>query len=100
VQDFTFAAKLHGEAKPSSCLFHLPPTPGARYFDALVANIEKLFETGKSPYPVERTLLTTGALDFAMESHYRQGARVETPELDVTYAAPAESSFAKGGVTG
>src|SRR5207253_3651579 len=62
VQDFTFAAKVKGETKPASCLFHLPPPPGARYFDALTANIEKLLETGKSPYPVERTVLTTGVL--------------------------------------
>jgi hypothetical protein len=51
VQDFTFAAKIKGEAKPPSCLFHLPPPPGARYFDALVNNIEKLLETGRTPYP-------------------------------------------------
>ena len=44
-------------------MFYLPPPPGAKYFDCLVANIEKLFETGKAPYPVERTLLTAGILD-------------------------------------
>lgn len=97
VQDFTFAAKIKGEPKPASCLFHLPPPPGARYFDALTANIEKLLETGKSPYPVERTLLTTGVLDAAMESHHRRGARVETTELDVKYVAPTDSGFLRGG---
>jgi hypothetical protein len=98
VQDFTFAAKIKGEAKPASCLFHLPPPPGAKYFDALVANIEKLLDTGKSPYPVERTLLTTGVLDAAMESHHRRGSRLDTPDLDVKYAAPADSGFLRGGV--
>ncbi len=98
VADFTFAAKLKGETKPSSCLFHLPPPPGARYFDCLVANIEKLFETGRSPYPLERTLLTTGALAAAMDSHSRQGVRVETPELEMRYAAPADSGFIRGSV--
>jgi hypothetical protein len=100
VQDFTFAGKVKGEAKPQSCLFHLPPPPGAKYFDCLVGNIEKLFETGKAPYPVERTLLTSGALEVAMESRYRRGSRVETPELDVRYAAPADSGFFRGGVAG
>jgi hypothetical protein len=98
IQDFVFAAKLKGEAKPASCLFYLPAPPGARYFDCQVANIEKLLETGRSPYPVERTLLTSGVLDAAMESHLRRGTRVETPELEVRYAAPADSGFCRGSV--
>lgn len=98
IQDFCFAAKIKGETKPASCMFHLPPPPGARFFDCLVANIEKLLETGKPPYPVERTLLTTGALEAAMESHYRKGARVQTPQLEVHYAAPADSGFSRGSI--
>jgi hypothetical protein len=97
-QDFCFAAKLKGEAKPASCLFHLPGPPGAKYFDCLVANIEKLFETGKAPYPVERTLLTTGILDAAMDSHHHRETRIETPDLEVRYTAPADSGFGRGGV--
>jgi hypothetical protein len=98
IQDFCFAAKIKGETKPASCMFHLPPPPGARFFDCLVANIEKLLETGKPPYPVERTLLTSGSLDAAMDSHYRKGARVETPQLDVHYAAPPDSGFCRGSI--
>jgi hypothetical protein len=98
VQDFCFAGRVKGEAKPASTLFYLPPPPGAKYFDCLVANIEKLLETGRPPYSVERTLLTTGTLDAALESHHRRGNRVETPELDVAYAAPADSGFVRGGV--
>ena len=96
--DFCFAVKLKNEAVPSSCLFHLPPPPGAKYFDCQVANIEKLFETGRSPYPVDRTLLTSGILDAVMESHYRRGMRIETPELEVRYTAPADSGFFRGSV--
>ena len=98
VLDVTFAAKLRGESKPASCLFRLPPPPGARFFDAQVANLEKFFENGKAPYPVERTLLTTGILDAAMRSHHQRGARIETPELDVRYIAPADSGFVRGNV--
>jgi hypothetical protein len=98
VLDFTFAAKLRGESKPAACLFRLPPPPGARFFDAQVANLERFFETGRAPYPVERTLLTTGILDAAMESHHRRGTRLETPELDVRYTAPADSGFLRGNV--
>ncbi len=88
VQDFTFACKVKGETRPQSCYFYLPPPPGARFFDCLVGNIEKLLETGKPPYPAERTLLTGGALEAGMESHYRRGTRVETPDLDVRVCSP------------
>jgi hypothetical protein len=99
IQDFCFAGKIKGEAKPASCLFKLPPPPGAKYFDCQVANVEKLFESGKAPYPVERTLLTSGILDAVMESHYRRGTRVETPELEIRYTAPADSGFCRGSAT-
>jgi hypothetical protein len=99
IRDFVFAAKVRGEARPASCLFVLPPPPGARFFDAQVANLEKFFETNKAPYPAERTLLTTGILDSALESHRRKGARIETNEmLDVRYAAPADSGFLRGNI--
>jgi hypothetical protein len=98
VQDFTFAARIKGETKPLACLFQLPPPPGAKFFDAQVMNIEKLLETGRSPYPVERTLLTTGTLDALLTSHQRRGERVETPELEVRYTAPADSGFIRGPV--
>jgi len=97
-QDFCFAGRIQGEARPASCLFLMPPPPGAHYFDALCFNVEKMLETGQPPYPIRRTLLTTGVLDAVMESHARRDDRVETPELDVRYAAPADSGFVRGGV--
>jgi hypothetical protein len=100
VYDTTFAGKVRGEARAPACLFRLPSPPGARFFDAQVLALEKFFETGKPTYPAERTLLTTGVLDAAMESHRRRGARVETPELDVRYGAPADSGFLRGTPSG
>jgi hypothetical protein len=96
--DFCFAGKVRGEARPLSCLFRLPPPPGARYFDPLAANLERFFEERAAPYPVERTLLTTGVLDAAMRSHEQRGSRVETPELHVQYSAPVDSGFARGSI--
>lgn len=98
INDFCFAGRIKGETKAASCMFHLPPPPGAKYFDCQVANIEKMLETDKPPYPVERTLLTSGVLDAVMESHHRRGARVETSELEVRYAAPADSGYFRGSV--
>jgi hypothetical protein len=45
-RDFVFAGRIKGESKPASCLFCLPEPPGARFFDAQVAQIEKFFENG------------------------------------------------------
>jgi hypothetical protein len=98
IQDFCFAAKLRGQSHPVSCMFYLPLPPGAKFFDCLVSNIEKLLETGSPPYPAERTLLTSGILDAAMDSHYRRGTRIETPDLNVRYSAPADSGFCRGSV--
>jgi hypothetical protein len=100
IQDFCFAAKIKGESKPATCLFLLPPPPGAKFFDALTANVEKFLESGKAPYPLERTLLTTGALAAAMQSHKNRDSRIETPHLDIRYAAPADSGFLRGNVAG
>jgi hypothetical protein len=61
-----------------------------------VHGIVQMFETGVCPYPVERTLLTTGALAFLMESAYRGHQRLETPALRVTYTAPVHSFYAHG----
>jgi hypothetical protein len=85
VHDFTFAVKYKGGSPPSSCQFVSPPPPGAQGFDALAGALESFFATGQAPYPVQRTLLTTGILQAVMESHHRRGMRVETPELDVCY---------------
>jgi hypothetical protein len=98
IQDFCFAARLRGEPKPASCLFYLPTPPGAKYFDCLVAATEKLFETRRTPYPGERTLLTSGILDAAMDSHHQRGSRIECPQLNVRYEAPSDSGFCRGSV--
>jgi hypothetical protein len=55
-----------------------------------------MFITGKSEYPVERTLLTTGALSFLMESAYRGQTRLETPMLNISYRARTNSFYARG----
>jgi hypothetical protein len=54
--------------------------------------------TGKPSYPVERTLLTTGALAALMDSSWRKGERIETPHLKVAYRAPGKSMFSRGPV--
>jgi hypothetical protein len=65
----------------------------ANFFSPLVNNMEKLFLTGRSPYPVERTLLTTGLTAAGIESLYRGQQRFETPHLAIRYQPTKESTF-------
>jgi hypothetical protein len=96
VADETFAARIDGQEKRVSTLFWLPPPPGAAFLEALTTHIETFFATGKPPYPVERTLLTGGILDYALESRINGGKRLETPDLDVSYDPPVDSGFLRG----
>ena len=92
VGDFTFAARLKGSDQPLSTLFYLPPQPNVQYSAILMSKAEEMFLTGSPPYPVERTLLTTGILAAAMKSQ-STGHRLATPHLAVRYPAPRESTF-------
>jgi hypothetical protein len=94
VEDFTFAAKPRGKAMFLSTLFHLPPRPNVTYSAALMNKAEELFVTGKAPYPVERTLLTSGLVSAGMTS-LAQGKRIETPHLAIAYQPPKESQYAR-----
>ncbi|MEX0641589.1 MAG: hypothetical protein WD468_02755 [Pirellulales bacterium] len=95
VGDFTFAARLKGEPEPLSTLFHLPPNPNVVYSAALMSKAEEAFMTGKSPYPIERTLLTTGLVEAGVRSLASGQKRLDTPHLAVRYQAPRESTFAR-----
>lgn len=98
VQDFNFAAKLEGQSKPFSTQMYLPMPPArttlANFFSPLVNNIEELFLTGESPYPVERTLLTGGLVEAGVDSLFQGQVKIDTPHLaEVRYPAPTRSTF-------
>jgi hypothetical protein len=94
VEDFTVAVDVEGQAAPVSTLMKLQHGRPHHHFGCLVKNIEKMFETGKAPYPVERTMLTSGILDFALESRIQGYRKLNTPQLArVRYQAPKESHF-------
>jgi hypothetical protein len=93
VTDFTFAARIKGQAQPLSTLFHLPPNPNVVYSAALMSKAEEMFVTGKAPYPIERTLLTSGLVEAGMRSLASGQKRLDTPHLAVRYTAPRESQF-------
>ena len=94
--EFAIGAKVANRAEPVSSCFYLPAPPGARFFDPLTYNIEKFFASGTSPYPVERTLLTSTMTDLAMQSHHEGSKVITSPALSVKYSAPADSGFFRG----
>lgn len=85
--DFAFAGKLKGEPQIASTWYQLQDGRPYGHFAYQLRAIDHLVHTGKPPYPVERTLLTTGILDAAMHSLAQGGQRRETPYLDVRYTA-------------
>jgi hypothetical protein len=93
VGDFTFAARLASKKEPLSALFYLPPPPNVAYSAALMSKAEEMFLTGKVPYPIERTLLTTGLVAAGMKSLGEEQKRLATPHLAIRYHAPKESLF-------
>jgi hypothetical protein len=92
VGDCTVAARLQG-GKFFSTLIYLPYYEMRNFFNPQVHHIESLFLTGKSSYPIERTLLTTGMTASGIESLFQKQKRIETPHLDVKYQSTQESTF-------
>ncbi len=92
VGDCNVAARLKG-GRVFSLLFYLPYYSMRNFFSPQVHHIESLFLTGKSPYPVDRTLLTTGMTEAGIDSLHQGQRRLETPHLAVRYKPTRHSTF-------
>jgi len=92
VGDCSAAARLKGN-EIFSVLFYLPYYTMRNFFSPLVNHIENFFLSGKAPYPIERTLLTTGMTASGIESLFQKQKRLETPHLAIKYRPTAESTF-------
>ena len=81
-KEWSYAARVDGQVLATGLRTHGPPYP---HFSYLGLNIEAMILSGEPQYPVERTLLVSGALDALMDSRHRGHIRLETPHLDVAY---------------
>jgi len=63
------------------------------YSACLVSKIEQMFETGRAPYPADRTLIVSGMLESCLTSKLQGSKRLDTPHLSVNYQAPKESQL-------
>jgi hypothetical protein len=93
LEDFNFAVRVRGMKGIASTQFFLTPVPNVTYSACLVSKIEEMFETGRAPYPVERTLLVSGVLEACLTSRIQDHQRLETPQLAVRYRAPRLSQY-------
>jgi hypothetical protein len=97
IQDFNYAGLRSDNGAIVSCQMYLPmPTHGsttADFFNPLARHIEDVVLTGRTPYPVERTLLTSGLVIAAVDSLFQKQVPIETPHLAVRYQANADSAF-------
>jgi hypothetical protein len=84
---WAFACKLKGDPEVYATRFYVGPWENRNLFKALAHAIQHHFRHGRAPYPVERTLLVTGALEASMRSRARAGEVVRTPHLQFAYAA-------------
>jgi len=94
LRDFNFAARVKGLGLLST-QFLLTPEPNVTYSACLISKVEEMFSTGKTPFPVERTLLTSGVLESCLTSGIQGHQRLETPQLNVRYQAPRDSQYCR-----
>ena len=97
IQDFNYAGLRSDNGQIISCQMYLPmPTHGsstADFFNPLARHIETLVLEGKTPYPVERTLLTSGMVIGGVESLAAGGAKYDTPQMQVVYSNNKPPAF-------
>lgn len=95
VTTFAYAARVDGQISATEMYLQTGVTHA--HFSYLSLNIEEMFVTGKPTYPVERTLLTTGVLEAALDSRHQGHVRLETPHLDVAYMPVDKVPFRPSG---
>ncbi len=96
IRDFNYAGWIGDEGQIVTCQMYLP-MPGhgsstADFFNPLIRHAEEMILTGKQPYPVQRTLLTSGMVIAGVNSLH-SGKVVETPEMDIKYHVPKDASY-------
>lgn len=96
---WNFACRLQGEDAPRATRFHVGPWRNRNLFKALCHAIQSHFRENRSPYPVERTLLATGALEAALDSKMAHGEAIETPHLALSYRSGDFRPFREMGKT-
>lgn len=84
IREWTVAWRAADGSTAATCFWTQEGRP-YMHFTYLLKGIESLVETGRPPWPAERTLLTSGMLDALLVSHHAGGRVVPTPHLAISY---------------
>jgi hypothetical protein len=84
---WNFACRLAGDESHHVTRFYVGPWENRNLFKALSHAVQTLFRQRESPYPIERSLLTTGVVAAAMDSRFEGGKLLDTPHLEFSYRA-------------
>jgi hypothetical protein len=85
VEQWGAAVRLSGTSEPLATWFLQSRHQPVWSFCHQVDHIERMVESGRPPFPIERTLLTSGLIDAVMTSRHDGGRRLETPHLNIAY---------------
>jgi hypothetical protein len=96
---WNLACRLAGESKPRATRYYVGPWRNRYLFKAFSHAIQHHLSHGQAPWPVERTLLTTGILDAAMHSRFQGGKGLSTPQLEFSYQPVDFAAFRETGAT-
>jgi hypothetical protein len=94
-----FACRLAGEQAPRATSLYVGPWNNRNLFKAFDHAIQTFFRERRAPYPVERTLLTTGIIDAEMESYSHDSKPIDTPNLSIHYKPKDFSAFRETGAS-
>jgi hypothetical protein len=97
IRDFNYAGLRGDNGEIVGCQMMLP-MPGrnsttADFFNPLSAHVEQMIVTGKTRYPIQRTLLTSGMVIGAVQSLHSDQQPIATKDMAVAYRGPRESMF-------
>lgn len=97
IRDFNYAGMRSDTGEIIGCQMMLP-MPGqsattADFFNPLSYHIERMIVEGRTDYPVERTLLTSGMVIGGVRSLHAGEVRIDLPNMRIAYQGPRESMF-------
>ncbi|MBX3423235.1 MAG: hypothetical protein KF752_16885 [Pirellulaceae bacterium] len=97
IRDFNYAGMRADNGQIIGCQMMLP-MPGqssttADFFNPLSYHVEQMIVHGKTIYPVERTLLTSGMVIGGVDSLHAGQVPIATPQMQVVYQGPPESMY-------